>query len=84
LNLGHCDLPFDSFDLEALDRLAQGGESFDVAQDREPVERLVEPFEPALARLDWFKPSFVAVIQLEVINTLGVYPVWARDLVFGA
>jgi hypothetical protein len=32
LNLGHCDLPFD---------LAQGGgESFDFAQDREPVERL--------------------------------------------
>ena len=24
--------------------LAQGGESFDFAQDREPVERLVEPF----------------------------------------
>jgi hypothetical protein len=44
LNFGHCDLPFDSFDLEALDRLAQGGESFDFAQDREPVERLVEPF----------------------------------------
>jgi len=41
---GHCDLPIDSFDLEALDRLAQGGESFDFAQDREPVERLVEPF----------------------------------------
>ncbi len=37
-------LPCDSFDLEALDRLAQGGESFDFAQDREPVERLVEPF----------------------------------------
>jgi len=35
LNFGHCDLPFD---------LAQGGESFDPAQDREPVERLVEPF----------------------------------------
>jgi len=36
LNFGYCDLPFD---------LAQGGgESFDVAQDREPVERLVEPF----------------------------------------
>jgi hypothetical protein len=35
LNFGHCDLPFD---------VAQGGESFDVAQDREPVERLVEPF----------------------------------------
>jgi hypothetical protein len=24
--------------------LAQGGESFGLAQDREPVERLVEPF----------------------------------------
>ena len=35
LNFGHWDLPFD---------LAQGGESFDFAQDREPVERLVEPF----------------------------------------
>ena len=33
--IGHCYLPFD---------LAQGGESFDFAQDREPVERLVEPF----------------------------------------
>jgi len=33
--IDHCDLPFD---------LAQGGESFDFAQDREPVERLVEPF----------------------------------------
>ncbi len=36
LNFGHWDLPFD---------LAQGGESFDSAQDREPVERLVEPFD---------------------------------------
>jgi hypothetical protein len=36
LNFGHCDFPFE---------LAQGGgESFDFAQDREPVERLVEPF----------------------------------------
>jgi hypothetical protein len=35
LNFGHCDLPFD---------LAHGGESFDSARDREPVERLVEPF----------------------------------------
>ena len=34
LNFGHWDLPID---------LAQGGESFDLAQDREPVERLVEP-----------------------------------------
>ena len=35
-NFGYCDLPFD---------MAQGGESFDVAQDREHVERLAEPFE---------------------------------------
>jgi hypothetical protein len=36
LNFGNCDLPFD---------LAQGGgEPFGPAQDREPVERLVEPF----------------------------------------
>ena len=34
LEFGYRDLPFD---------LAQGGESFDSAQDREPVERLVEP-----------------------------------------
>jgi hypothetical protein len=34
-NFGHWDLPFD---------LAQGGDSFDFAQDREPVERPVEPF----------------------------------------
>jgi hypothetical protein len=26
----------------------------------------------------------VAEFQLEVINTVGVYPVWARDLFFGA
>jgi hypothetical protein len=35
LDFGNLKLPFD---------LAQGGESFDSAQDREPVERLVEPF----------------------------------------
>jgi hypothetical protein len=35
LNIGIWNLPFD---------VAQGGESFDVAQDREPVERPVEPF----------------------------------------
>jgi hypothetical protein len=35
LSFGHWYLPFD---------YAQGGESFDYAQDREPVERLVEPF----------------------------------------
>jgi hypothetical protein len=34
-NFGNWNLPFD---------LTQGGESFDSAQDREPAERLVEPF----------------------------------------
>ena len=34
--IGYCYLPLD---------LAQGGESFDSAQDRELVERLVEPFD---------------------------------------
>jgi len=36
------NLPFD---------LAQGGDSFDVAQDREPVERLVEPFRTSISGL---------------------------------
>jgi hypothetical protein len=56
LNFGHCDLPFD---------LAQGGgESFDSAQDREPVERLVEPFGICVLLFEIFaeirhlKPSF--------------------------
>jgi len=57
LNFSHCDLPFD---------LAQGGgESFDLAQDREPVERLVEPFdicdllfEIFLLKPEHPKPSF--------------------------
>ena len=41
--IGHCYLPFD---------LAQGGESFDFAQDREPAERPVEPrISPALGGL---------------------------------
>jgi hypothetical protein len=35
LNFGYSILSFD---------FAQDGESFDSAQDREPVERLVEPF----------------------------------------
>ena len=35
LDIENCDLPFD---------FAQGRESFDCAQDREPVERPVEPF----------------------------------------
>jgi hypothetical protein len=46
LNLGHCDLPFD---------LAHGGgESFDSAQDREPVERLVEPFGICVLLFEYF------------------------------
>jgi hypothetical protein len=41
-------------------------------------------FEPALARLDGHKPSSVANFRLVSINTIGVNPVWARDLFFGA
>ena len=45
-NFGNCDLPFD---------LAQGGgESFDLAQDREPLQRLVEPFEICFLWFDIF------------------------------
>jgi hypothetical protein len=40
-------------------------------------------FEPALARLDWFKPSSVVGFQLEAIYAVRVYSVWARDLLFG-
>ncbi len=39
-------------------------------------------FEPALARLDWHKPSSVLECQLEAINAVGVNSVWARDLGF--
>jgi len=49
LNFGHCDLPFD------LAQVAQGGgESFDLAQDREPVERLVEPFDICVLLFEFF------------------------------
>jgi hypothetical protein len=48
-----------------------------------PGLRLVDP-TPRRARLDWFLPPSVAGFQLEVINTVSVYPVWARDLFFGA
>ena len=41
-------------------------------------------FEPALARLDWHKPLSVLECQLKAINAVGVNPVWARDLLFGA
>jgi len=40
-------------------------------------------FEPALARLDGHKPLSVANFRLVLTNTIGVHPVWARDLVFG-
>ncbi len=65
--IGHYDLPFDSFDLEALDRVAQGGgESFDSAQDREPVERLVEPFGICyLFKIE----NLVLMARLEVIGS---------------
>jgi hypothetical protein len=44
------NLPFD---------LAQGGESFDFAQDREPAERLVEPFSDFDIRYsDLFRMAF--------------------------
>ncbi len=47
-NFGYWDLPFDLAQggelVEPPFDMAQGGESFDFAQDREPVERLVEPF----------------------------------------
>ena len=58
-------MPFDSFDLEALDRLAQGGESFDSAQDREPIERLVEPFEI------WCLEFFMVFIKKLIINIVA-------------
>jgi len=41
-------------------------------------------FEPALARLDWFKPTSVVGFQSEAIYAVRVYSVWARDLAFGA
>ena len=41
-------------------------------------------FEPALVRLDWFKPSSVEELQLVVIDTIRILSVWARDLDFGA
>jgi hypothetical protein len=41
-------------------------------------------FEPALARLHWYKPSSVVEFQLEAISAVGVNPVWAVDLWFDA
>jgi hypothetical protein len=55
LNLGHCNLPFD---------FAQGGESFDFAQDREPVERLVEPFVIWILVLEFSLNWKISYIQL--------------------
>ena len=49
---------------------AQGGESFDFAQDREPVERLVEPPPP-----DWVLEEYLDGSQhsLEVVGRPGNY-----------
>jgi hypothetical protein len=59
LDFGHWCLPFD---------LAQGGESFDFAQDREPVERLVEPFEICILVLKFF---MVLIKQITFINPVS-------------
>ena len=59
LELGAWILPFG---------LAQGGESFDFAQDREPVERLVEPFVICLLVLEIFQFKNSAVFKLLVIS----------------
>jgi hypothetical protein len=59
--LGHWNLPFD---------LAQGGESFDFAQDREPVERLVEPFEIWFLVLGIFMVFTKQVIFVKSVNYL--------------
>jgi hypothetical protein len=50
LELGIWILPFD---------LAQGGESFDFSQDREPVERLVELFVIWCLEFFLFKDSII-------------------------
>jgi len=64
LNFGHCDLPFD---------LAQGGgESFDFAQDREPVERLVEPFG------NWY--LLFEIFQLLKPDTRHLKPSFSYDI----
>jgi hypothetical protein len=49
LDFGNLNLPFD---------LAQGGESFDSAQDREPAERLVEPFR-------------ISILGFRIFHTFG-------------
>jgi hypothetical protein len=61
-------LPFDSFDHEALDRLAQGGEFFDFAQDREPVERLVEPFVICCLEFFYFKDTSKITYPIRLIK----------------
>ncbi len=55
-------LPFDG---------AQGGESFDFAQDREPVERPVEPFEIWFLVLGIFMIFSKQVIFVYSVNYLS-------------
>ena len=64
MNFGHCDLPFD---------LAQGGEPFDPAQDREPVERLVEPFGICYFLFEIFKLLKPESASNETPETLLAY-----------
>jgi len=56
---GGTELPErDEENLNLPFNLAQGGESFDSAQDREPVERLVEPFR-------------ISILGFRIFSTLG-------------
>jgi hypothetical protein len=57
----YFDLPFD---------LAQGGESFDFAQDREPVERLVEPFRASRSE-DTRKDDHICGRSRRFVNDAG-------------
>ena len=55
-------LPFD---------LAQGGESFDFDQDREPVERFVEPFDICKLVLEIFSIMEAAVLRYPSLFFMG-------------
>ena len=75
LNLDHWKLPFG---------LAQGGESLDVAQDREPVERSIEPFGICylvLGILNIFFPQAILEVRtwfIKRMTTRGIVPSFAR------
>jgi hypothetical protein len=71
LNFGHCYLPFD---------LAQGGESFDFAQDRELVERLVEPFDIWDLLFGIFVTAPIVILILIRIEILKL--IWNETIAF--